>query len=166
MRAICAAVKVGKIWSWFGSARVSWGITAQPRSRVVALVAVGWSVRTSSVLDKSVVRVAIEPALARLRRADHGVLRAPRVLARVLVRRGIAAPCPAAALAGAQVDPSITGLDAVFARTVPRVLHGREGPDVSAGFLEIHTFSMGRRVPRSSRGWRRSRSPFSGAAIE
>src|SRR5262249_33270078 len=59
----------------------------------------------SSVLPERIVRVAVQPAFARLRRSDHRMAGCARVLRRVPVWRIVAAVRAAAVLAGAQVDP-------------------------------------------------------------
>jgi len=69
----------------------------------------------SSILDERVVRIAKQPALARLGRGDHRMTRRVRVLGGMTVGRVVAAPCPAALLAGTQVNPGAAHLDAVLA---------------------------------------------------
>src|SRR5579864_8709680 len=74
-----------------------------------------------------------------------------RVLGRVTIRRAIATPRDAARLAGAQMDPRRTGLDALVALAALRVFHGGDGRDVAACMIGH------RRSPetgRRSRAWR------------
>src|SRR4249919_730729 len=62
-----------------------------------------------------IVGVAVEPALAWLRRRDHRMLAAARVLAGVTVRRRVATERDATTLAGAQMHPIRADGDALLA---------------------------------------------------
>src|SRR5256885_10996436 len=64
---------------------------------------------------EQVVRVAVQPSLVRLERPDHRMAGRTGVLARVLVRRVIAAADAAALHAQAEVDPAVARLHAFLA---------------------------------------------------
>src|SRR5262249_13165599 len=68
-----------------------------------------------SVLGKRVIRIAIQPAIARLGGGDDRMSTRFRMRGRVLVRRGVAAQRDAALLAGAQLDPAGADLHALRA---------------------------------------------------
>src|SRR5678815_2926894 len=88
---------------------------------------------SGSILDKRIVRVAVEPALPRLGRRDHWMLAAARVLGGVAVRRVVAASGRAALLAGPQMNPGGARLDALFALSFRGLSDRLDGADVSAG---------------------------------
>src|SRR5262245_48233750 len=71
-----------------------------------------WAV---SIFRKTVVRIAVEPALARFGRRDDRMLRGARVLAGVAIGRAVAAERDAALLAGPQMNPRRADLHALFA---------------------------------------------------
>jgi hypothetical protein len=71
--------------------------------------------RQCLIFAEGVVGVAVEPALAGLRRRNHWMARGVRVFAGVLVRRAVAAERNAAFLAGAQMNPVVADLDALRA---------------------------------------------------
>jgi hypothetical protein len=63
-------------------------------------------VSASSIFAKRVVRIAVQPTLARLCGSDHRVPASVRVFAGMAIWRAVAAERHAARLAGAQVDPA------------------------------------------------------------
>src|SRR4051794_6410701 len=77
-----------------------------------------------SVLSKSLIDEAVEPALAGFGRRDHWMMRAAGVLAGVPVRRRIAAQRDAAGLTGAQMHPAAADFHALLALVFPRVANG------------------------------------------
>ena len=89
------------------------------RLRVVDAV-----IQCRSVLDHLVVWKAIQPALSRFSRRNHGMTARPRVLRRVAVRRTVAAQRDAALLTRPQMDPARTGFHAFGALTPLGVFHG------------------------------------------
>src|SRR6185437_13697194 len=64
-----------------------------------------------------------QPALARLRRSDHGVFGHGRVFARVTIRRTVAAQSRAALLANAKMEPLRADLQTLGAFANFRLLH-------------------------------------------
>ncbi len=70
---------------------------------------------SESIFRKGIVGVAIQPALARLRRRNYGMPALLRVLAGMAVRRTIATQGDAAFLAGPQMHPVRADLHAFFA---------------------------------------------------
>src|SRR5438034_5879948 len=115
-----------------------------------------------SILYVRLVLVAIEPALAGLGRRDHGVGARLRVLARVFVRRGIAAERPAAALTGAEVHPFGSDADALLAFTFLGQFHILDLLEMGAR----RGFHRSTSVPAPSGSippaWRRIRTSCSG----
>jgi hypothetical protein len=85
-----------------------------------------------SILTEGIVDVAIEPAFANLRGCDNGMVTRASVLARMAVRRRIAAEGAAARLAGAQMNPAIAGLHAFFAFVTAWSLDATDRVDMSA----------------------------------
>lgn len=69
----------------------------------------------NSIFCKGVVRIAVQPALARLPRSNHGMPTLVRVFSGVPVRRTVAAERDAACLAGPQMNPVVADLHAFFA---------------------------------------------------
>src|SRR5512140_3675830 len=88
--------------------------------------------RAMSVLGKRVIRIAVEPALPRLRRRDDRMLARARVLAGVFVRRVVTAARRTALLAGAEVDPARADLHALLALPALRGLHRLDRLGVTA----------------------------------
>jgi hypothetical protein len=74
------------------------------------------------ILRERVVRIAIQPALARLRGSDHGMGGCPRMFAGVLIWGAVATERDAARLARAQMNPARTDLHAFFTFTALRLL--------------------------------------------
>jgi hypothetical protein len=68
-----------------------------------------------SVFGKGVIRIAVEPALARLSRSNNRMTTRVCVFTGVLIRRAIAAQRHSTCLARAQMNPVCTDLDAFFA---------------------------------------------------
>src|SRR5947207_12087790 len=73
-----------------------------------------------SVLRERVVGIAVQPPLPGLGRSHDGMSAGPRVLARVAVRRGVAAQGHAATLAGAKMNPLRPDLYAFLALSLLR----------------------------------------------
>lgn len=85
-----------------------------------------------SIFCKGVVRVAIEPALARLGRRNHRVSALAGVFARVAVWRAITAKGRPALLTRAQVDPLSANPYALSTLATPRLFHRRYRRKMSA----------------------------------
>ena len=71
--------------------------------------------RSDQVLGKLVVRIAVEPALARLGRRNDRMPGRAGVLRGMAVRRVVATVCAAALLTGTQMNPRAADLDALLA---------------------------------------------------
>src|SRR5215813_13512947 len=82
-----------------------------------------------SVFSKHVVRVAVQPALTRLRGSDDGVPRGTRVFGGVTIRRVVATMSAATLLARAEVHPHGTDLHALLTLTSFRVFHAGDRGD-------------------------------------
>ena len=95
---------------------------------------------TALVFREGLIRVTVEPAFARLRRSDDWMASRVCVLARMLVRRAIAAKRDAAFLTGSQVDPGGANLDTFRALEALRLLDRRDRIDVRATFFGHHEF--------------------------
>src|SRR5438445_12511825 len=127
------------------SSGLSAPVTAMPRPRSRAVTSAAAAVRSSnssslsmpillvSILRKTVVRIAVQPPLPRLRRGDHRMTAGPRVFAGVAVGGAVAAQGGAAFLAGAQMDPLRAHLDALRAFPALGVPHSRDRGEMSAG---------------------------------
>jgi hypothetical protein len=100
-----------------------------------------------SVLRKAVIRKAVQPALPRLRRCNHGVTTRPRMLAGVLVGRVITALRRPALLTGPEVHPPGACLYTLFTFPAGRVADGRDRGDVGAGSVRHGHDSEGARSP-------------------
>jgi hypothetical protein len=85
-----------------------------------------------SVLEKAIVGIAVQPALSGFRGRNHRMPRCPRVLARVPVRRAVAAAGATALLTRSEMNPSRPDLDALFALVALRVPHTRDGAKMNA----------------------------------
>src|SRR5436190_1132078 len=99
----------------------------QPLSHEPSAISHGQSVLCERVVDE-----AVDPALARLRRCDDGMADGARVVARVTVRRRVAAERDAAALTGAKVHPAGAYLDALLTLVPARLLDLLDLVDVRA----------------------------------
>ena len=97
----------------------------------------------SSVFGKRVVRIAIEPALTRLRRCDHRMPRRASVLRRVTVGRVVATMRTPALLTRTKMNPRSADLDALLAFTSFRVLDAGNRINVDA-ILIGHDIPYGR----------------------
>src|SRR5205823_11819790 len=86
-----------------------------------------------SVLSERIIRIAVKPSFARFGGRDHLMPAAVRVLGGVAVGRAVAAARAAAGLAGAQMHPLSTDLDALFALVGLRRFHAVDRVDMSAG---------------------------------
>ena len=75
-----------------------------------------------SIFGKGVVRIAVQPMFARLRRCDHRMSTGMRVFAGVLIRRAVAAERDSTRLARPEMHPVGTDLYAVFAFATMRLL--------------------------------------------
>ena len=80
--------------------------------------------RSDQVLGKLVVRIAVEPALARLGRRNDRMPGRAGVRRGMAVRRVVATVRAAALLACAQMNPPAAHLDALLTLSVLRVLDG------------------------------------------
>ncbi len=76
------------------------------------------------IFAKRLVRIAVQPALGRLRRRDDRMSTRARVLGCVAVWRAVAAERYAACLTRAQMYPGRTDLHAFFAFATMRLLDG------------------------------------------
>ena len=85
----------------------------------------------TSVFRKGVVRIAVQPAFSGLRRGDYGMSACLCVPGGVAVGRTVTAQRRATALAGAQMDPAVTGLDAFVALTALCLFDGLNRADMS-----------------------------------
>jgi len=97
----------------------------------------GWRLGESSrlVVGEGVVRVAVQTAIARLRRGNNGVRRRVGVLGRVAIRRVVATQGRAALLTRAQMDPSAANLYALIALVPRGGFHCRNRFDVSTAVV-------------------------------
>src|SRR5712692_1231507 len=86
-----------------------------------------------SVLRERIVGIAIQPALPRFSRSNDRMRARARVLARVLVRRRVAAERGAAALTRAQMHPARADLHALLALPRLRVFQLGCRANVGAG---------------------------------
>jgi hypothetical protein len=75
-----------------------------------------------SIFSKGVIRIAVQPMLAGLRRCDHGVTAGVRVFAGVLIGRAVAAQRDSTCLARPEMHPIRTDLYAFFAFATMRLL--------------------------------------------
>jgi hypothetical protein len=75
-----------------------------------------------SIFGKGVVRIAVQPMFARLRRCDHRMSTGMRVFAGVLIRRAVAAERDSTRLARPEMHPVGTDLYAFFAFATMRLL--------------------------------------------
>jgi hypothetical protein len=89
----------------------------------------------SSVFGKRVIRIAIEPALARLCRCDHVMPRRASVLCRVTVGRVVATMRATALLTGTEMNPCSADLDALLAFPSLRVLDAGDRGNVDATLI-------------------------------
>ena len=75
-----------------------------------------------SIFGKGVVRIAVQPMFARLRRCDYRMSTGMRVFAGVLIRRAVAAQRDSTRLARPEMHPVGTDLYAFFAFATMRLL--------------------------------------------
>jgi hypothetical protein len=94
------------------------------------------------VFGEGVVRIAIQPTLAGLRRGDHRVPAPMCVLARVLLRRAVTAKGRAALLTRAQMDPSSADLHTLGALTALSMLDRCNRGKVGTGSFRRHFTSL------------------------
>ena len=85
-----------------------------------------------SILTEGIVDVAIEPVFANLRGRNNWMVTRASVLARMAVRRRIAAEGAPARLAGAQMHPAVAGLHTFFAFVTAWSLDAADRVDMSA----------------------------------
>src|SRR5262249_46271711 len=111
------------------------------------------------VLDERVVLIAIQPALARLRRRGHRMLVGARVLARVAIGRRVATERAAARLARAQMHPPCANLHALVALIVLRMLDRGDAFQVFTTTV-CHVNSFRARTGSTARGPRRPHRCF------
>src|SRR5881392_3381018 len=127
----------------WGQSGQSGATTRHRRRNVVPETQAGTAIAQSSVIGKRVVRIAIEPALTRLRRCDHRMPGRASVLRRVTVGRVVAAMRATALLTGTEVNPGSADLDALLALPSFWVLDAGNGSDVDAT-LTGHDILYGR----------------------
>ena len=113
------------------------------RRNAVPETQAGTAITRSSVFGKRVVRIAIEPALTRLRRCDNRMPRRASVLRRVTVGRVVAAMRATALLTGTEMNPGSAHLDALLALPSFWVLDAGNGIDVGTTLIG-HGISQGR----------------------
>src|SRR5437667_12893043 len=94
------------------------------------------------VFGEGVVRIAIQPTLAGLRRCNHRVPVRTRMFARVLLRRAVAAQRRTAALARTQMHPSSADLHTLSALTALSMLDRCNRGKMGAGFFRRHFTSL------------------------
>lgn len=94
------------------------------------------------VFAKRLVRIAVQPALAWLRRSDHRVPGLPSVLTRMMVRRTVATKGHAAFLARAQVNPVTADLDALGTFANLRLLDGIDGIEMTTTAIGHNYFLL------------------------
>jgi hypothetical protein len=87
------------------------------------------------IFGKSIVRIAVQPSLAGLRRGNDRMPARVRVLAGVTVRRRIAAERRATLLARPQMDPCGANFHAFIALSAFRVFDGGDGFYMRAGYV-------------------------------
>ena len=75
-----------------------------------------------SIFSEGLIRIAVQPMLARLRRCDHGVTTGMCVFAGVLIWRAVAAQSDSTRLARPEMHPIRTDLHAFFAFATMRLL--------------------------------------------
>ena len=75
-----------------------------------------------SIFSEGLIRIAVQPMLARLRRCDHRMSAGVRVFAGVLIRRAVAAQRDSTRLACPQMHPVGTDLHAFLAFATMRLL--------------------------------------------
>ena len=83
-----------------------------------------------SVLLEGVVRITVQPPLARLSGCDNRMRGRVGVLGGVAIGRRVATPRAAASLAGSKVYPRRADLDAFFAFSLFRMLHRFDSADM------------------------------------
>src|SRR5437773_144397 len=99
---------------WWQSGQ-SGATTGHRRRNAVPETQAGTAITRSSVFGKRVVRIAIKPALTRLRRCDNRMPRRASVLRRVTIGRVVAAMRATALLTGTEMNPGSADLDALLA---------------------------------------------------
>jgi len=80
--------------------------------------------RVILIFLKSIVRIAVQPALARLGGSNNGMTRGVRVLGGVTISGVIATKCHAAFLTCAQMDPAVADFYALGAFADFRLFYG------------------------------------------
>ena len=94
----------------------------QPRKLKGRAVADQKTRNLRSIFGESLVGVAVQPMLSRLRRCDHRMTTGVRVFAGVLIRRAVATQRDAARLARPEMHPIGTDLYAFFTFATMRLL--------------------------------------------
>src|SRR6266700_188450 len=89
----------------------------------------------ASIFREHVVRITIQPPLARLLRRHHRVFGGAGVLRGMLVGRAVAAQRLAALLAGSQMHPLRADLHALGALPALAVSHGGDRPEMLAACI-------------------------------
>jgi hypothetical protein len=108
------------------------------------------SAATNLILRERVVRIAIQPALARLRGSDHGMCGCPRMLAGVLIWGAVATKRNATRLARAQMNPARTDLHAFFTFAALRLLDRFNRVEMRAASVRHNRMSLSRPRTRAT----------------
>src|SRR5207302_8731305 len=105
---------------------------------------------TNLILRERVVRIAIQPALARLRGSDHGMCGCPRMFAGVLIWGAVATKRNATRLARAQMNPARTDLHAFFTFAALRLLDRFNRVEMRTASVGHHRMSLSRPRTRAT----------------
>lgn len=89
------------------------------------------AIETTLVDPEGIIRITVNPAFARLAGGNHRMSAGVRVFARVAIRRTVAAKSHSAFLAGSQMDPGCSDLDAFAALHALRMFYFRDRFEVS-----------------------------------
>ena len=94
------------------------------------------------IFRKRVVRITVQPALARLRRRDDGMSGRVRVFSGVPIWRAVAAERDAAFLAGPEMHPVCADLHAFFAFAALRLFDQCDCVEMSASLVRHYSVSL------------------------
>src|SRR5436190_20061200 len=108
------------------------------------------SAATNLILRERVVRIAIQPALARLRGSDHGMCGCPRMFAGVLIWGAVATKRNATRLARPQMNPARTDLHAFFTFAALRLLDRFNRVEMRTASVGHHRMSLSRPRTRAT----------------
>jgi hypothetical protein len=97
----------------------------QPRNRPFTTISlVDWAPNVRSVFRNGFIRVAVQPAFARLSRSNNRMTTRVCVFTGVLIRRAVAAKRRSTCLTRPQMHPVVTDLHALFAFPALRLFDG------------------------------------------